>query len=70
MGSMRLSWGQWGSVEIVRGPMGVSGDPWCSMGVFGAHSGSVGLSAQCLYTLKERQVKKDIFKQIKVAFYV
>ena len=44
MGSMRLSWGQWGSVEIVRGPMGVSGDRWCSMGVFGAHSGSVGLS--------------------------
>ena len=44
MGSMRLSWGQWGSVEIVRGPMGVSGDRWCSMRVFGAHSGSVGIS--------------------------
>ena len=30
---MRVIWGHWGSVEIVRGQLKVSGGCWCSIGV-------------------------------------
>ena len=45
MGSMRLSWGQWGSVEIVRGPMGsvgIRGVQWESLELTRDQWGSVG----------------------------
>ena len=44
LGSVRFGWDQWGSVEIVRGQLGVSGGWRCSLGVFGAQRGSLGLS--------------------------
>ena len=44
LGSVRFGWDQWGSVEILRGQLGVSGGWRCSLGVFGAQRGSLGLS--------------------------
>ena len=44
LGSMRLSWGQWGSVEIVRGPMGsvgIRGVQWESLELTRDQWGSV-----------------------------
>ena len=60
LGSMGLSWGQWGSVEIIRAQLGVSGGSvvlngslWGSVGLSGGtvvYSGAHWVSAQCIYT--------------------
>ena len=55
LGLMGPSWGQWDSVEIVRGQLGVSGGSvvlsgslWGSVGVSETQWGSVGLSGGSL----------------------
>ena len=56
LGSVGLDWGQWESVEIVRGQLGLSGDHW---GLVGDQWDSVGLSGgkRAMYIYQGSQFK-------------
>ena len=68
LGSVGLDWGQWESVEIVRGQLGLSGDHWGSVGdhwgISGTQWGLVGVSAQCIYT-RAHNLRPDMILRLR-----